>query len=591
MSYLNDVTLLFHVLSALTFVTALTLICISVFTEKNKLKHEDVSVKNMSSGKIVPLTTREVSIGRGKTSDIVLPYDDVSRDHAVLSCRKDCWYVCDTYSASGTEVNGQKVEKRLRIYDKDVITVGSVYLEFLAPAYPAPAEELLPQDDGSVPISRAAQRQKQQQIDEAEQRKRDIEMLKKQRRRDRNIFVQAKRSTAKFGTLTLAMIFGSVFQCVNFAQVLTATYSRELMLSCAGIFVTEWVYYIVNTLMLRRRGEIEAAGFLLTSIGMMITGSVYPSRVVMQAVTALCGLIFFMLLTWFADDLKRVDDFRIPAAAACLALLAGTLLVGTTVNGAKNWIFLGSFSIQPSEFAKAAFVFVGAATLEKLQSTRSITQYTIFAAACIGCLFLMKDFGTALIFFATFLIIAFMRSGDIKTIFFICAAAVLGAILIVMFKSYILKRFAVYRHIWEPAYFNDAGYQQTRVLIYSASGGLFGVGPGSGLLRGIFAATEDLVFGMLCEEFGMIVAFAIPVFYAVLGICCVKKAATSSSSFYTIASCAAIGMIIVQTCLNVFGVTDFLPLTGVTLPLISRGGSSMAGTWGLLALVKLNNKR
>ena len=93
----------------------------------------------------------------------------------------------------------------------------------------------------------------------------------------------------------------------------------------------------------------------------------------------------------------------------------------------------------------------------------------------------MRDFGTALIFFVTFLVIAFMRSGSIRTIILICAAAVFGVFIILQFKPYIADRFAVWRHIWDAANINDSGMQQTRVLTYSASGGLFGLGLGEGL--------------------------------------------------------------------------------------------------------------
>ena len=122
-------------------------------------------------------------------------------------------------------------------------------------------------------------------------------------------------------------------------------------------------------------------------------------------------------------------------------------------------------------------------------------------------------------------------------------------------------------------------------------GGFFGVGLGNGHLRDVFAATEDLIFGLLCEELGMLTAFLIVVALAGLAVAAVYNAKFARSSFFTIAASAAAGMIIVQTALNVFGVTDFLPLTGVTLPFVSRGGSSMICSWGLLAFIKAADSR
>ncbi|MBQ6931479.1 MAG: FtsW/RodA/SpoVE family cell cycle protein, partial [Clostridia bacterium] len=251
---------------------------------------------------------------------------------------------------------------------------------------------------------------------------------------------------------------------------------------------------------------------------------------------------------------------------------------------ALNWINIGSFSIQPSEIVKIAFIFVGVATLEKLQSSTSQLKYLVFSLGCVGALFLMRDFGTALIFFATFMVIAFMRSGDVKTIGLLCVGAILGAGLIIYFKPYVASRFEAYRHVWE--YINESGFQQTRVLIYSSSGGLFGLGIGEGRLRNVYASTTDLIFGVICEEWGMLVAFCVVLCFAFVGVYALRLARHARSTVYSIAAVAAAAMLLVQLSLNVFGITDLLPLTGVTLPFISRGGTSMICSWALFAFIK-----
>ena len=331
-------------------------------------------------------------------------------------------------------------------------------------------------------------------------------------------------------------------------------------------------------------------GCALSSVSLYVTASVSPSKTQTQFFATFIGLVIFLIMVFYMRSTTRTSALRIPMAIAALGLLAFTLVFASYTNGAKNWIYLGPISIQPSEFVKLAFIYVGAAPLDKIQSSKSLTAYVLFAVSCVGLLGLMSDFGTALIYFATFIIIAFLRPGDIRTIVMICTAAVIGAIIILTMKSYILTRFASYRHIWEHMY-DSGGYQQTRTLIYSASGGFFGVGLGNGHLRDVFAATEDLIFGLLCEELGMLTAFLIVVALAGLAVAAVYNAKFARSSFFTIAASAAAGMIIVQTALNVFGVTDFLPLTGVTLPFVSRGGSSMICSWGLLAFIKAADSR
>ncbi len=353
-----------------------------------------------------------------------------------------------------------------------------------------------------------------------------------------------------------------------------------------GIYVlVEYAYFIGARLVLKRRGfEVELIAFLLTTIGLSITASVYPDKALKQLVAVLIGIVGFIFLQWLLRDLKTANALRIPVAVASVGLLAFTLAFAGFTHGAKNWLYIGGLSIQPSELVKVAFIFVGAATLEKLQSNKSLTKFILFAFACVGTLFLMYDFGTALIFFFTFVVISFMRSGDIRTLVLVCTVALMGGLIVLMFKPYVANRFAAYGHVWE--YFDTSGYQQTRTMIYSASGGLFGVGLGNGELRDIFAATEDLVFGVVCEEFGMIMAGAILLSYVALLVYSIRHSKYARSSFYAICACAASSLMLFQASLNVFGVNDILPLTGVTLPFISRGGSSVICCWMLLAFIK-----
>ena len=353
-----------------------------------------------------------------------------------------------------------------------------------------------------------------------------------------------------------------------------------------GIYIlVEYIYFIGARLLLKRKGfEVELIAFLLTSIGLSITTSVYPDKALKQLVAVLIGIGGFVFLQWLLRDLKRVSVLRVPVGIAAIGLLAFTLVFATVTNGAKNWLYIGGLSIQPSELVKVAFIFVGAASLEKLQSNKSLTKFIIFAFACVGALFLMYDFGTALIFFFTFIVISFMRSGDIRTLVLVCTVALMGGLIVLMFRPYVANRFAAYGHVWE--YFDTSGYQQTRTMIYSASGGLFGVGLGNGELRDIFAATEDLVFGVVCEEFGIIMAGAILLSYVALLVYSIRHSKYARSSFYAICACAASSLMLFQASLNVFGVNDILPLTGVTLPFISRGGSSVICCWMLLAFIK-----
>ena len=288
-------------------------------------------------------------------------------------------------------------------------------------------------------------------------------------------------------------------------------------------------------------------------------------------------------------NLELAKWFRWPAAAFSMALLAFNVLFGVRLFGAKNWVSIGPIQFQPSELVKIAFILVGAATLDRMFAKRNLIFTLVFSAFCVGCLGLMSDFGTALIFFVAFLAIAFLRSGDLASVLLMTAAAFFGGYIILKFKTYIAARFLIYRHVWtDPA---NYGFQQTRTMSALASGGLFGRGVGNGWLKNVGAANTDLVFGVIAEEMGLILAVCCVIAILLLALFAVKEAATARSSFYVIAACSTAMIFVVQVMLNVFGSTDLLPLTGVTFPFVSCGGSSMISCWALLAYIKASDTR
>lgn len=384
----------------------------------------------------------------------------------------------------------------------------------------------------------------------------------------------------------LALILVTIFQVLTGTVVITANgFNSTLFAVYAGYLVLEWAYFVVASVFCGQNNfELEIIGFLFSGIGLTNVATVDNDYAIKQVVAIVLGLFLFIFMLVVMRRTDIVMKLRMPVAFAAVGLLVANLALAKYTNGALNWITIGGMSIQPSEFVKLAFIFVGAASLDKLQSARSLTKYLIFSFGCVGALFLMKDFGTALIFFFTFIVIAFMRSGDVRTIALVCVAALLGAIMIIYFKPHVAARFKAYGHIWELI--NDEGMQQTRTLIYSASGGLFGLGIGKGELRNVVFASTDLAFGMICEEWGMIVGLTIVITYAFVLLYAIKVARNTRSAFYAITACAAAGLLLFQTSLNIFGVTDILPFTGVTLPFISRGGSSVISSWGMLALIK-----
>lgn len=310
---------------------------------------------------------------------------------------------------------------------------------------------------------------------------------------------------------------------------------------------------------------------------------------IVQTIAMIGGMVCFCIIIKVIENPDRIEKFRIPLYILAVGFLAVNILFAKVTHGAANWLNIGGISIQPSEFVKVIYILVSASALDKLLTKGNLLQFIVFSVICVGALILMSDLGTALIFFCTFLFIAFMRSGDLKTIVLAVVGAVLGATFVLSFKPYIADRFSAWGKCFELA--DSTGYQQARVLTYAASGGIIGVGVGNGYLKYVFASESDLVFGLLCEELGLIIAVAVVA--SIIGLVIYARAITtrSRSTFYSISACCAAGLMLVQTALNVFGATDILPLTGVTLPFISLGGSSMISCWCLLAFIKAADER
>ena len=364
------------------------------------------------------------------------------------------------------------------------------------------------------------------------------------------------------------------------------------MIALALLIATEWVYLIFfYTVFHRRNFELEIIAFFLSGVGLVTIGSKNADAALKQYFIILAGILIFIFLMFLLGYVDLCMKLRLYVAIGALLLLLVNLVIASPKLGARNWITIGGITLQPSEFVKVAFIFVGSATLEKIQTSKNIIAFIGFSMAVVGSLIIIKDFGTALIFFVTFLIIAFMNSGDIKSIVLAVASAVMGSAIVLKYRSNIKNRFAVYRHVMEPEFYYSTGYQQSRVLVGLASGGLLGLGIGNGNVRNIGESTNDLIFGVICEEWGYLFGIALVLSFVCIAVSALMNSIASRSTFYSIASIASAGMLLFQTALNIFGITDILPLTGVTLPFVSQGGSSMMCCWAVLAFIKASDVR
>ncbi len=493
----------------------------------------------------LPITHWESVIGRNKRSDVVIDMPAVSRNHAVLTRYDDgSWSIADAGSKGGVFVNGEKVSIAA-LEPEDVVDIGGVKMKLL-------------------PISR------RQEIKLAFLRTKGAHPL-------------VSLATVLLLTLIQLMI------CCAYLLGGDGTYAQEIFWGFTGIAICQWALLIFYIFIGKPSFEVETIAFLLCTMGMAAIAAVTPGEAMKQLIAMVMGLALFLGVGWSLRDLERAKKIRYVAAAAGIGFLLITLVFGKEYNGAKNWLTIGGMSFQPSELSKMCFVFVGASTMDRIVNRRNLILFIGYTLAICGCLAIMNDFGTALIFFVAFLLIAYMRSGSVGTLALACTSLGFAGVIALKIAPHAMRRFSSWRHIWEDPL--GAGWQQTRALMCIASGGLFGMGAGRGWMKNVFAADCDVVIATISEEWGLLIVLMLIGCVIALGLFAVRSAAVQRSSFFAIGGCTAAGILLVQAIFNALGTVDVLPLTGVTFPFLSNGGSSMMGAWGLLAFVKAADTR
>ncbi len=497
-------------------------------------------------GSRLPVTHWENIIGRTRRNDIQMNFENIYKQHAVLTRYEDgSWTIGDVGGRGGIAINGEPITGLTEIGYGDLIDLNGLEVTL-------------------VPIT----------DEEAE-------------------YVASCRTNPKHVmSPAITLLLMSIFQFFTVVQLMIGCDPEQwgrIYGSFFAVFLLMWGLFAFNKAMRRSGFEVETIAFFLCSMGLAIIASVDPEELTKTVISMVMGIVLFMVIGFCMRELDIAKKLRYIAAALGPLLLIATLLFGTELYGAKSWIFIGGFSIQPSELVKISFVFAGASTLDRLMTKRNLILFIAYSGICCVLLALCNDFGSAMVFFVAFLVIAYLRSGDFATISLICAGTGFAGFMALKLRPHVAARFSSWRHIWEDP--SGSGFQQTQALMCLAAGGLFGLGAGNGQLKYVFAADSDIVFATVCEEWGLIVGILCVLCIVCIALFAVRSASLCRSSFYAISACAAMSILVFQMMLNVFGTVDFLPFTGVTFPFLSNGGSSMMGTWGLLAFVKAADTR
>lgn len=493
------------------------------------------------------LTHWENIIGRSLNADVRLVDAGVSRVHAVLRRGdKGRWRVYDIFSKGGVWIKNAKAGPAgLPVQTGDVINVGGQKLRF---------REVTPEKQEKLEKKRTA----------------------------------AGHGVSPAGTLLELTVF-ELCLLGQHAMSAKSEHFKAIALSFVALIALEWACYFAMRVVDRSGFEIETLAFFLTSLGLSVAASSTPEDLLKQIVLIIAAVSLFLLLGLWLRKLDRAMAARSMVTIVSIALMLVNIVFSDAVLGARNWLQFAGFSFQPSELVKVGYIYVGASTLDKLFRRRNLYLFIFLSAFFVVSLALIGDFGTALIFFVTFLVISFLRSGSIATVLLAIAGAGMAGFLAVSVRPYVARRFATWGHVWDDVY--GAGFQQSRAMSAAASGGLYGKGAGAGWLKSIFAANTDMVFAMVCEEQGLIIGVIMVLAVLVLAFFAVRTARQGRSAYTSIAACAAMSMLLAQLAMNVFGSLDILPFTGVTFPFVSRGGTSLLSCWMLMAFIKSADNR
>lgn len=277
-----------------------------------------------------------------------------------------------------------------------------------------------------------------------------------------------------------------------------------------------------------------------------------------------------------------------------LFLLVLALLFGKVIGGAQNWIKIESIglSIQPSEFAKVTLVLALASVFREKRRLLSYMPAFIFVILSIVILVILKDLGAALLYFWVFIIMMYVATSSI--LWTLAGIGAFSGAAIVAYKlfNHVRVRVQIWINPWTTA--DTGGYQIIHGLIAIVSGGFFGSGLGLGSPRYVPAYSTDYVFTSICEEMGIVMGFLIIGFFILLTIRGIHIAMNAENSFFSLLAIGCTAMISLQAIIILGGVIKMIPLTGITLPLVSYGGSSMLVTMvfiGILQAISVRNAR
>ena len=413
----------------------------------------------------------------------------------------------------------------------------------------------------------------------------------------------------------LLLVLAGAAATVAYVSVYAARFhevSRESILTGVFFVVLFVALHVVERLWLPQADAyLLPIAALLSAIGLAEIYRISPALAVKQGEWLVVGAVLFVATVLVVRDVRRLDTYRYLIGAVGLVLLAITIVVGTNVNGARLWIHVAGFSIQPSEFAKLAIVIFLAGYLNENKEMLSLPTSRVLGVPVpplkyfgpllvmwvlsLLMLVFMKDFGMSLLFLATFVAMLYMATARIAYVIAGACLFAVGAAGAIQYVSHVHQRFAIWLDPWKTA--TTSGYQLLQSLFAMADGGVIGAGLGRGYL--LYAnkvptvpdLQTDFIFSAIANELGLAGAAGLILLYLLFswrGFHIAVRAADGFSKLLAGGLATVFGL---QAFIIIGGVTRLIPLTGITLPFVSYGGSSLTANLVLVALLLVVSHR
>lgn len=378
----------------------------------------------------------------------------------------------------------------------------------------------------------------------------------------------------------LALSLALIFNIANISATDFYTYLTILVVIVLSTILTPKITKADNILLMIVN--------MLFAIGVAMIYRLDPSYGKRQLQFYLIGIVLFFLTFFILKVFNFWSNISLFYVVISIGLFMATLVFGSYIGGAKNWIIIGPITIQPSEFIKVPLAFFVASFYSRYNeiSMKPFGRYymNIIIYVFIGFLFLQKDLGTALIFFGLMILAQFVYEKDRVLITINILAMILGSVLAYFMFGHVRIRVATWLDPWSDI--NATGYQITQALFATASGGLFGTGIGLGHPDFIPVAESDFIFSAISEEMGVFMGLAVILLFMILVYRAFKISLTQQDKFFSILAFCIGVLFAFQTFIILGGVLKLIPLTGVTLPFISQGGSSMLSGFILLGCLQ-----